>query len=140
MNIRFDRKKYILSEIDVELLDKSIIEVANNIIKELDVPSSLIGVNVPLSLYGFDSNRNIDLIIYKIKNNVLVPCAIIQIIEKDIEITDELFEEVGTGLEDLGCEYLILSDGERCECGKFFIEYESYIYINEVPKYNKMIK
>lgn len=139
-----DRKKYLLDSIGIENLSPIYKKTCEYLMEKINVPKDCIGIDVPLSMYGFDSDEKIDIVVYKIsddykvKGGVISPIVCVKCIPEGTEITEEMFNQYYWVNNDIISKYLFISNGDKVEVSKFWVEYEAYVWMTGVEPYEEM--
>lgn len=141
---KIDREKYMLDSIGVENLHPIYKKTCEYLMDKINVPKGFIGVDVPLSMYGFSSDEKIDIVVYKIsdeynkESEVLSPIICVKCLPAGTEITEEMFDKYYRVDNDIISKYLFISNGNKVEVSKFWEEYDSYTWMTEVEPYEEM--
>lgn len=132
------RKKliYITPE---ETVRQHIISVLLN---RLNVPMNMIRVEERLSHYGIESRKRADIIIekYNEKENVVAPLAVIECKAPGVLIGEKALEQVIGYVDELNCDYAMITDGQTTFTYKYIEEKNDYQRIESLPEYVSMIE
>lgn len=116
-------------------------QIARYFINELNVPVEMILIEEHLSHYGISSKKRADIIIEKYESDreILIPCAIIECKSNNITISDRAINQAIEYADDLGCDYVFISNGIDILAVKYDLVGHKYIMLNKLPTYNDMI-
>jgi hypothetical protein len=107
----------------------------------LKVPVEMILVEEHLSHYGIISKKRADIVInkYDDESNQWFPCAIIECKAKAMIIGDSASKQAIEYADELGCDYVFISNGINMLAAKYDEKKEQYIEIKELPSYKDML-
>lgn len=114
--------------------------ILSYLLEEISVPENMIRVEERLSHYGVSSKKRADIIIdkYNKEDDIFNPLAVIECKAPGVLIGEKAINQVVGYADELGCDYVMLSNGET----SVFYKYHDgeYIMIEELPLYLEMIK
>ena len=115
--------------------------IANYFIDILNVPSDMILVEECLSNYGINSNKRADIIIHNWNpdSELKYPCAIIECKEPNVNVDDNAIAQAIEYADELGCDYIFVSNGVNILAAKYDEIRNKYIMLNSLPTYEEMI-
>lgn len=96
-------------------------------------PKALMGNEVTIILNG--TKRRCDTVVY---DKSLKPRAIIEYKAASVKITQEVFAQIARYNLTLKVDYLIISNGIQHFCCKMDYTNNSYTFLQEIPKYDKI--
>ena len=107
----------------------------------LKVPENMIKIEEPLKHYGLDTKRRADLIIhgYNSENDCVEPIAVIECKAPNVYLDEKAGTQMMDYSDDLGCLYSALTNGIDTHCYIYDVEKCSYVEINELPTYDRML-
>lgn len=130
------RKKYVLATERESVRQR----VVPYLIQVLEVPQRMIRIGEKLSDYGADCRHRADVVIERFDRaeNVLRPLAVVECKSLENPLNDDAFNETFDYAEKLGCDYCMLTNGERSF--SFYLGAENYIALETLPTYREMLK
>lgn len=110
------------------------------LIKELDVPQSMIDTEVILKKYGINSNERIDIVINeRVADNLLESIALIECKSNITPLTTRVFEQAVKYADKCEINYIFISNGIEINAFHYNENEERYIPLLTLPTYNQMI-
>ena len=115
--------------------------VVSYLINELDVPTDMITVEENLSHYYEGVKKRADIVIMRFDNeeNIRIPIAVIECKAHGVLLGEKATNQAFGYSDQLLCEYVMLTDGERIICYKYESSTDRYIEITELPEYSEML-
>lgn len=116
-------------------------QVLTYIIEELKVPEYMIDEEVSLAYYKVDSSRRPDILILKKDESLgdVVPLAVIECKRNNTLIDDVIIEQTLYYAEQLGCRYVMITDGLYVDMAYFEAENNFLTSIKKFPVYADMV-
>ena len=97
-------------------------------------PAALMGNEIAITLNGM--NRRCDTVVY---DRALKPRMIIEYKAPTVKITKEVFAQISRYNLILKVDYLIVSNGLQHYCCKMDYTNNTFIFLQEIPEYEKLI-
>ena len=109
--------------------------------EELHVPAEQLIIEQHLSHYGIESKKRADIVIHAYENEEqIVPIAVIECkapeVPLDLKARDQMLEYCDL----LGADYAMLTNGWNTYCFHYDNDQNRYVDIEELPKYEDMLK
>lgn len=107
---------------------------------ELGIPERMIVVEQILSHYNIKSKKRADIVIHCQDNNGgIIPIAVVECKAPDVYLDDRARDQLKEYCDMIGVDYGMLTNGISKVCMKYDYENECYIYIDSLPKFDKMM-
>lgn len=116
-------------------------QIARYFVDVLKVPVDMVLIEEHLSHYVIGSNKRADIIIHKYEseNETLIPCAIIECKADNVMIGDSAVKQAIGYADEIGCDYVFVSNGSAILAAKYDGTQNEYIMLNSLPTYNDML-
>ncbi|MBE3588752.1 MAG: type I restriction enzyme HsdR N-terminal domain-containing protein [Thermoanaerobacteraceae bacterium] len=108
--------------------------------KHLGFPRDMILLDVPINYYVENCKGRADIIIHEINDdNTLKPLAIIECKANSLALTDNVFERVIRYADEIGADYVMVTNGIEIEIAKYNEISDSYDLVNSLLTYREMV-
>lgn len=114
-------------------------KVAKYFVDVLEVPINLVQTEVNLSLYGSNKKGRIDILINKLEDNIYYPVAVIECKSEDINLSSQTFKQASTYADEIGADYVFITNGSEILCWYYNKDKESYEKVSNIPNYKEML-
>lgn len=112
------------------------------LIKELGVPASCIRLEQSMRHYQVDSQIRADIVVegQNKKKNEINPLAVIECKAEYVALTERAQWQVMDYADNMGCDYIFLTNGWTMRVGKWVEEKKNYLWLEKIPTYQEMCK
>lgn len=117
-------------------------KVVSYLIDTLEVPANMIDVEAPLSHFILKNRKRADIVIWGNckQEGYIHPLAVIECKADNIPTDEKAMEQAFGYSDDLGSDYTVLTNGIVTVCFKYDKTKKKYIPIEQLPKYEDMLK
>lgn len=108
--------------------------------QELKVPLYCIRLEQSMRHYQVDSNIRADIVIegqHKRKNEIN-PIAVVECKAEHVALTEPVVHQVMDYADNMGCDYIFLTNGVTMRVGKWVEEKKAYLWLEKLPTYAEM--
>lgn len=130
------RKKLILKTPEEEIRQA----IVNYFIHELNVPESLIDVEVPLSSFDKKASGRVDIIVYSKEDDLLYPLIIIECKESNHPLTDNVLAQIQQYDTILYSKTICITNGNEILFYIWSDENSDYMLLDNIPKYDELLQ
>lgn len=116
-------------------------KVISYLCDELHIPKRMIRVEEPISHYGVESKRRVDILIHKYdaSQKAIVPLCVIECKAPSIMLGEEARNQMLDYSDALACDYAMMTNGSEMFCYHYNEKTNMYELIEQLPKYLEQI-
>lgn len=109
--------------------------------KVLGVPYEFMLIEVQLAKYGIEIKGRADIVIHEpIDDELMKPIAVIECKNSDVFLTDKVTEQAIGYSDNIGANYIIITNGIDIEIARFNEELDVYEKLDKLLTYDEMLK